>query len=203
MAQTTTTSTVPQPTPTTGPPVTTEPPPSKPYEYVFKGPDGKTCIRMTAKVNVKFDYENKTSGMVRCLCVCEKEKGGEGACYILSYGEKNFGKIRYRAPDEFNPCMPMAVSIKIAKFKLHQYQWRAICQSYPLCSICTLMCVYEWVCVWLVLLSFPFCSLSAIAIILLTLEQKWIIVVDVQLSLYWILTLLKMRVISTWWRSAL
>ena len=69
MAQTATTTTVPQPTPTTGPPVTTEPPTLPPNEYVVKGPDGKTCIRMMANVNVKFDYENETSGKVRCLCV--------------------------------------------------------------------------------------------------------------------------------------
>ena len=40
------------------------------------------------------------------------------------------GKLLVRSPIELNTCMPMAVSIQIAKFKLCQYQRRAIWNAY-------------------------------------------------------------------------
>ena len=46
--------------------------------------------------------------------------GNLGEVFNLVIGK--FG----RSPNELNTCAPMAVSIEIAKFKLCQYQWRAI-----------------------------------------------------------------------------
>ena len=67
MSQTGTT-TIPQPTPTPTP--TMPPPPPPPNDYILReSPGNKPCLRMRANITAKFDYKNKTSGMVKCLCI--------------------------------------------------------------------------------------------------------------------------------------
>ena len=39
------------------------------------------------------------------------------------------------SPIELNACTPMVVSVQIAKFKLRQYQWRAILPNLMLAKV--------------------------------------------------------------------
>ena len=65
---------------------------------------------------------------------------------IWRFGEFGIDCQSKNLPIELNARVPMVVSIQIAKFKLHQHQWRDIfCQIYPvygrLCSECHLVTV--------------------------------------------------------------
>ena len=45
---------------------------------------------------------------------------------VGNFDEVLIWRIIKDSPTELDPCVPTAVRLQIAKFKLHQYQWGAI-----------------------------------------------------------------------------